>query len=170
MKRLSGHALFLVLALTSGLVVACSDDPNGPDSSPLAGLSQQQGRDSVGNALPPAPSVPTPGGFHGTVLAPSGSHLPGQDTLATAPRIAGVVVSAYKWQAGSYNGDKPVLGALEQTVTTNADGKFELNLSGGDYVVTFTPLASSEYGGVYVTASTSANSNQWPWWVILWKK
>jgi hypothetical protein len=170
MKRLSGQAFVLILALTSGLTVACSDDPSGPESSPLAGFSQQQGRDSVGNSLPPAPSVPTAGGFHGTVLAPSGSHTPGQDTLATAPRIAGVVVNAYKWQAGSYEGDKPVLGALEQTVTTGADGKFALDLSGGDYVVSFTPPANSEYGGVYVTASTSANSNQWPWWVILWKK
>ena len=65
---------------------------------------------------------------------------------------------------------EPELGPVEQSVTTGADGKFALTLSGGSYVVTFTPPANSIYGGVWVTASTSATSNDWPWWVILWKK
>jgi hypothetical protein len=65
----------------------------------------------------------------------------------------------------------PTLGPAAATVTTGADGKFELpTLAGGTYVVTFNPPASSIYGGVWVTAATSATSNDWPWWVILWKK
>lgn len=167
MKQFSGRAFALMFALTSGLVVACSDDPTEPEASPLAGLAQRDGRDSTGNPLPPPPSTPVPGAVHGTVLGPS---EPGQgvDTLATAPRISGVVVKAFKVTGGTQA--EPELGPVEQSVTTSADGKFALTLSGGDYVVTFTPPANSIYGGVWVTASTSATSNDWPWWVILWEK
>ena len=168
MKRFCGPAFALLLAVTSGLTIACSDDdPTGPENDPLAGLSQRTGTDSVGNPLPPAPATPVAGGFHGTVLGPSTPGSTG-DTLATAPRISGVVVRAYKVTGGSQA--EPELGPVEQTVTTAADGKFALTLSGGNYVVTFTPPESSIYGGVWVTASTSATSNQWPWWVILWRK
>ena len=67
--------------------------------------------------------------------------------------------------------DDPTLGAAAATVTTGTHGKFQLpTLAGGTYVVTFTPPATSIYGGVWVTAATSANSNEHPWWVILWKK
>lgn len=166
MKRFSGRAFALIFALTSGLVVACSDNPTETEDSPLAGLAQRDGRDSVGNPLPPPPSTPVAGGFHGTVLGPS---VPGQvDTLATAPRISGVVVKAFKVTGGTEA--EPELGPVEQSVTTAADGKFTLTLSGGNYVVTFTPPATSIYGGVWVTASTSATSNVHPWWVILWEK
>lgn len=166
MKRLSGHAFAVLFALTSGFAVACSDGTTDPENSPLAGLAQRDGKDSVGNPLPPPPSTPTPGGFHGTVL---GQSEPGMvDTLASAPRISDVVVKAYKVIGGTQA--EPELGAVEQTATTGADGKFALTLSGGDYVVTFTPPTNSIYGGVWVTASTSATSNDWPWWVILWKK
>ena len=167
MKQFSGRAFALLFALTSGLAVACSDDdPTGTDDSPLAGLAQQSGKDSVGNPLPPKPATPVPGSFHGTVLAPS-TGITG-DTLANAPRISGVVVKAMKVTGGTQA--DPELGPVEQTVTTGADGKFALTLSGGEYVVTFTPPASSIYGGVWVTASTSATSNNWPWWVSLWRK
>ncbi len=167
MKRFSGHTLLFVLALTSGFAAACSDSPTENENSPLAGLAQRDGRDSTGNPLPPPPTNPVPGGFHGTVLGPS---VPGSggDTLATSPRIAGVVVKAFKIVGGSQA--DPDLGPVEQTVTTGADGKFALTLSGGDYVVTFTPPANAIYGGVWVTAATSATSNDWPWWVILWRK
>lgn len=166
MKRLSGHVFAAFFALASGFAVACDDGTTDPEDSPLAGLAQRDGKDSVGNPLPPPPSTPVPGGFHGTVLGPS---TPGMvDTLATAPRISDVVVKAYKVIGGSEV--EPELGAVEQTATTGADGKFALTLSGGNYVVTFTPPANSIYGGVWVTASTSATSNDWPWWVILWKK
>lgn len=166
MKPFSGRAFALILALTSGLAVACSDDdPTGTEESPLAGLAQRDGRDSVGNPLPPPPLSPIAGGFHGTVLGPSTGT---GDTLASAPRIAGVVVKAHKVIGGTQA--DPELGPVEKSATTGADGKFALTLSGGEYVVTFTPPANSIYGGVWVTASTSATSNDWPWWVILWKK
>jgi hypothetical protein len=168
MKRFGGPAFALVLAITTGFAIACSDDPTEPaNDDPLAGLAQRDGRDSTGNPLPAPPSTPVAGGFHGTVLGPS---TPGQgnDTLATAPRIEGVVVKAFKIVGGTQA--EPELGPVEQAVTTGADGKFALTLSGGDYVVTFTPPSNSIYGGVWVTASTSTTSNEWPWWVILWKK
>jgi hypothetical protein len=167
MKRFNGPAIAILFALTSGFAVACSDSPTENENDPLAGLAQRDGSDSVGNPLPPPPTNPTPGGFHGTVLGPStpGS---GVDTLATAPRVSGVVVKAHKVVGGTQA--DPELGPAEQTATTGADGKFALTLTGGAYVVTFTPPANSVYGGVWVTASTSATSNEWPWWVILWKK
>jgi len=167
MTRFRKPVLSLVVALTAGLfVAACSDSPTANQNSPLTGLAQREGKDSTGNPLPPPPTNPTPGSFHGIVLGPS---APGStDTLATAPRIADVVVTAYPVTGGTQA--VPTLGAAEQSVTAGADGKFQLTLSGGDYVVTFNPPASSIYGGVWVTASTSANSNDWPWWVVLSRK
>ena len=167
MNRFSGHVSLLALALSSALFVACSDSPTETENSPLAGLAQRDGKDSIGNPLPTPPANPTPGSFHGTVLGPSepGS---GNDSLATAPRVSGVVVTAYPITGGTQA--DPDLGAAEKSVTTGADGKFALTLSGGDYVVTFNPPASSIYGGVWVTSATSATSNDHPWWVILWKK
>jgi hypothetical protein len=168
MTRFRGPVLALTVALTTGLFVwACSDSPTENGNSPLAGLAQRDGKDSVGNPLPPPPATPAPGGVHGTVLGPSQAGS-GGDTLATAPRISGVVVTAYPVTGGTQA--VPTLGAAEQSVTTGADGKFQLTLSGGEYVVTFNPPASSIYGGVWVTAATSATSNEWPWWVILWKR
>jgi hypothetical protein len=157
----------LALAAIAAFALACSDDPTGTDNSPLAGLTQREGGDSVGNPLPPEPTNPTPGSFHGTVL---GQAEPGSvDTLANAPRISGVVVKAFPVTGGTQA--MPTLGPVEATVTTGADGKFQLpELSGGEYVVTFTPPSSSIYGGVWVTAFTSAQSNDHPWWVVLWKK
>lgn len=168
MKRLARPVFLLTFVLGAGLAIACSDDPTGSENNPLAGLAPRTGSDSVGNPLPPPPANPTPGSFHGTVLGPSqpGS---GNDSLATAPRVEGVVVAAYPVTGGTEA--NPTLGALAANVTTGADGKFQLpTLAGGTYVVTFTPPANSIYGGVWVTSATSATSNDWPWWVILWKK
>jgi hypothetical protein len=163
MRVFSGLRPLFALMLASGLVIACSDDSTGPGDDPLAGLAQRTGNDSLGNPLPPAPANPVAGGFRGTVLGPSNGS--GGDTLATAPRVSGVVVTARKVTGGTQA--DPELGAVEQTVTTGADGKFSLNLSGGNYVVTFTPPSSSAYSGVWVTAATSATSDDNPWWVIL---
>jgi hypothetical protein len=167
MKRFRWPAFAILFALTSGLAVACSDSPTETGDDPLAGLAQRDGSDSVGRPLPAPPATPVAGGFHGTVVGPA-TPGPGVDTLATAPRISGVVVKAFKVIGGSEA--EPELGPVEQTVTTGADGKFALTLTGGSYVVTFTPPANGIYGGVWVTASTSATSDQWPWWVVLWKK
>ena len=155
----------LALALLAGLTLACSDDPTGSNNSPLDGLAQRAGSDSLGNPLPEEPSTPTPGTFRGQVLAPCGNSCTG-DTLATAPRVSGVVVKAYPVTGGTQA--SPTLGAVAATVTTGSDGKFQLpELAGGEYVVTFTPPSSSAYSGVWVTAHTSTQSDDYPWWVIL---
>lgn len=167
MQRLARPGL-LLLVFCTGLAIACSDDPTGSEDSPLAGLAPRTASDSIGNPPPPPPTNPTPGSFHGTVLGPSEPGA-GNDSLATAPRVAGVVVSARLVTGGSEA--DPDLGPVAASVTTGADGKFQLpTLSGGTYVVTFTPPANSIYGGVWVTSTTSATSNDWPWWVVLWKK
>jgi hypothetical protein len=164
MQRLA-RASFAV-TVVAALAVACSD-PTGSENSPLAGLAVRAGTDSVGNQPPPQPTTPTPGSFHGTVLGASTGT--GGDTLLTAPRIAGVVVTAYPVTGGTPAA--PTLGSAEATVTTGADGKFQLpQLDGGEYVVTFNPPSGSIYGGVWVTAWTSSMSNDHPWWVVLWKK
>jgi hypothetical protein len=159
----------LAVALAAAALVACSDNPTEPGNSPLAGLSQRDGADSTGNPLPQPPTTPTPGSFHGTVLGPSDPGA-GNDSLATAPRVSGVVVTAYPVTGGTVGA--PTLGPAEATVTTGADGKFQMpTLAGGEYVVTFNPPASSIYGGVWISqVFTSAQSNDWPWWVVLWKK
>jgi hypothetical protein len=165
-NRIARPTLLFSCSLLAGFLFACSDSPTEPGTSVLAGLSQRDGRDSVGNPLPPPPTNPTPGIFHGTVLGPSVAGS--ADTLATAPRVAAVVVKAYPITGGTQA--NPELGPVEQTVTTGTDGKFSLSLSGGLYAVTFTPPASSMYSGVWVTGSTSVNSGDWPWWVILPRK
>ncbi len=155
----------LSLALLAGLTIACSDDPTGPEQNPLSGLSLRTANDSLGNPLPPAPATPTPGVFRGFVLAPCAGSCTG-DTLATSPRISGVVVKAYQITGGS--AANPTLGPVAATVTTGNDGTFTLpQLAGGEYVVTFTPPSSSNYAGVWVTAHTSTQSDDYPWWVIL---
>ena len=169
MKRFARPALFLLFTAAAGLSVACSDSTSGDDNSPLAGLAPRTANDSVGTPPPPPPTNPTPGRFHGTVLGPSEPGA-GNDSLATAPRVAGVVISVYPVTGGTQA--DPTLGpATVPSITTGSDGKFQLPiLVGGEYVVTFTPPANSIYGGVWVTATTSATSNDHPWWVILWKK
>ncbi|HEX9562931.1 MAG TPA: hypothetical protein VF981_03140 [Gemmatimonadaceae bacterium] len=156
------------LAILATLALACSDNPTASENSPLAGLTLREGTDSVGNPPPPEPTNPTPGSFHGTVLGQSEPGA-GNDSLITAPRVADVVVTVFPVTGGEPGA--PTLGTAEATVTTGADGKFQLpTLAGGMYVVTFNPPGSSIYGGVWVTAATSAQSNDHPWWVVLWKK
>ena len=155
--------------LLSFTLVACSnDDPTGASPSPFTGLTATAGKDSTGAPPPPPPPNPTPGFFRGTVLGPS---LPGagNDSLTTAPRVAGVVITAYPVLSSATN--PPTVGPASATVTTSADGKFQLpTVSGGDYVVTFNPPPSSVYGGVWVTATAHNTSGVFPWWVVLWKK
>lgn len=162
MRRSSRYVPALTLFVA--LAMACSDDPTGTENGPLAGLSQRAGSDSLGNPLPPAPTNPTPGTFRGQVLGPCGSSCTG-DTLATSPRVAGVVVKAYPVTGGTQA--SPTLGEVAATVTTGADGKFQLPQLTGEFVVTFTPPSTSPYAGVWVTAHTSTQSDDYPWWVIL---
>lgn len=159
----------LLVALLAGIAVACSDNnPTDPASSPLSGLAREDTRDSVGNAPPPPPvGTPTPGSVRGTVLGPSDPGA-GNDSLETAPRVAGATVTAYPLEA---MGVEPELGPAAASVVTDANGRFNLpELPGGEYVVTFNPPANSAYGGVWVTTVIHAGSNEHPWWVVLWKK
>ena len=157
----------LVVAVLAALTACGSDDPTGNPSSPLNGLSQSEGRDSTGTSVPSPPASTTPGYFRGTVLGPS-SPGSGSDTLATAPRVGGVTVTAYPRLTSA---SVPEVGPAAASVTTGSDGKFQLPiLPGGEYVVTFTPPAGSPYAGVWVTATAYSGSSEWPWWVVLPKK
>lgn len=162
MKRTTAVAAAIALA---GMVsMACSDSPTQPAASPIAGLASATTKDSSGTAVPQPPASSTPGTFHGTVIGKSVAG--GGDTLATAPRLAGVKVTAYPTtNAGAAN---PTLGAAAASVTTGADGQFALpELPGGAYVVTFTPPAGSGYSGQWVTATAYSGSGVYPWWVVL---
>ena len=163
--RSSGSILALALLLS---VTACgSDYTTGTQSSPLNGLSQAEGKDSTGTTVPVPPTSTTPGYFRGTVLGPS---VPGSgpDTLATAPRVSGVTVTAYPRLSTD---PVPDVGPAAASVVTGSDGKFQLpTLPGGEYVVTFTPPSGSIYQGVWVTATAYNGSAEWPWWVVLPKR
>ena len=159
----------LLVALFAGVTAACSDDsPTDPASSPLSGLARENTRDSVGTPPPPPPTgTLSPGTVRGTVLGPSAPGA-GNDSLETAPRVAGVAVTAYPVES---MGVEPELGPAAASAVTDANGRFQLpELAGGEYVVTFNPPANSEYGGVWVTTVIHAGSSEHPWWVVLWKK
>jgi hypothetical protein len=129
----------------------------------LAGLNLTATNDSTPSNTPPDNGS---GIVHGTVLGQSQPGLTG-DTLATAPRISGVVVTIYLAQAA--NGDTP--GPQVASLTTGADGTFTLPLlDAGNYVVTFVPPANSGYNGVYVTGHVSSVSSNYPWWIVLSKQ
>jgi hypothetical protein len=156
------------LAIALFTIAACGDTPTDAPLSPLAGLTESIAGDSTGNAAPTMPAADGPGYFHGTVLGPSPVGATG-DTLASAPRIPNVVVTAYPLI--SANGAEVEVDEAAATVTTGADGKFSLpTLPGGHYVVTFTPPADSPYGGVWSTAMAHTTSHDYPWWVVLWRK
>lgn len=149
-------ALALLLAAVS---TACTDSA-GPNASPLDGLVQYGSTDSTGTPPPPPVGTPAPGFFQGTVVGPSTPGA-GNDSLATAPRIAGVTVAAY-----TQLDIAPVA-----SVVTSADGRFVLpTMPGGHYVVTFTPPPGSPYGGVWASAPVHATSSNHHWWVVLWKR
>jgi hypothetical protein len=153
--------------VVAGVVAACStDSPVQPTGSPLAGLSKAEAGDTS-NATH-QPTGTGPGFFRGTVLGPS---LPGagNDSLNTAPRIAGVVVTIY--QRKMDGADTVAVGDAKGSVTTGTDGKFTLpTLPAGEYVVTFVPPASSGYHGAYAFGPLRENSSEYPWWVVLAKK
>ncbi len=144
--------------------VACS---SATDSTPTVfeGLKQAAVRDSAGTSQP-TPSAEGPGFVRGTVLGPSQPGA-GNDSLATAPRVANAKITAYPVQSGANTG-APVLGPQAGTATSGADGKFTMpTIPGGDYVFTITPAANSPYSGVWVTTRIHPGSSDWPWWVIL---
>ena len=156
-----------------GVALACAGEPStGIDKSPIAGLAQGQATDSAGGTVnsPPPTSTTSPGYVHGTVRAPTPNAPPHTDTLANSVKIAGAVVTAYRY-AGST--DAASLGTAVAQVVTDADGKFTLpTVPGGDYLVTFNPPESlkSVYGGVWTIGPIHDKSHQYPWWITLWKK
>jgi hypothetical protein len=155
----------LASSLTLLAVAACAEDPvTIPTGSPLAGLSQSSWTDSTTTNNNPADG---PGYFHGTIVgqSPPGA---GNDSLATAPRIAGAVVTIYARKANT--GDAVEPGDAKGSVTTGSDGKFTLpTLPAGQYVVTVVPPGNI-YHGVYVWGTLNQHSSTYPWWVVLHKK
>ena len=153
--------------VAAGVVAACStDSPIQPTGSPLAGLDLAEPGDTSNTTHQPTGSGP--GFFRGTVLGPS---LPGagNDSLNTAPRIAGVVVTIYERKLGG--ADTSAVGDPKGTVTTGTDGKFTLpTLPAGEYIVTFVPPANSGYHGAYAFGPLRSNSSDYPWWIVLAKK
>ena len=162
MKRV---ATLVIAALA--IVAACGDDLVSPDTSPLAGLNKAAANDS--STPTNTPTGTGPGYFRGTVLGPSQPGA-GNDSLNTAPRIAGVVVTIFERKAGT-GSDTVAVGAAKGSVTTGTDGKFTLpTLPAGEYVVTFVPPANSGYHGAYTFGPLRQNSSDFPWWVVLAKK
>ena len=163
MKRLT----LLTIGSALAVLAACGADAIvGPDTSPLAGLNRTASNDS--SVVTDSTNGSGPGFFRGTVMGPSvrGS---GGDTLGTAPRIAGVVVTIYVKKPGV--ADTVAVGEAKGSVTTGADGQFTLpTLPAGEYVVTFVPPASSGYYGAYAFGPLREHSSQYPWWVVLAKK
>ena len=151
------------LTVAGGLLAACAHDTVAPAGGPLTGLRETSGQDSsVSNGQNSGP-----GFYHGTVLgeSPIGS---GNDSLASAPRLANVRVTIYQ-EIQTANG--PLTGTEMGSVVTGVDGLFTLpTLASGAYVVTFVPPSTSPYHGVYAFGYLTANSSNYPWWVVLGKK
>jgi hypothetical protein len=158
----------LALALLGVAAIAC-EKGTAPSPTPLAGLVRVEGSDSVGTPAPTPPANSGPGYVRGTVLGPSepGS---GNDSLATAPRVAGVVITAYPRVAPT-TADTMGIGPMAAQVTTGADGKFQLpSVPAGEYIITFNPPADSPYGGVWTVGPIHERSHEYPFWVVLWRK
>ena len=165
----------LAAVCVASLAIACVEKTVTPvDPSPLTGLQRAESTDSTGAPPPDSITAPptdpaSPGSVHGTVLGPSAPGA-GNDSLNTAPRIAGVKVTAYP-RVPPTTQDTIGIGPAAATVTTGTDGKFQLpTLPGGEYLVTFVPPEGSIYGGVWVSTSINDRSDEWPWWIVLWKK
>jgi hypothetical protein len=155
--------LSIALVVAAVVVAACSNDSPVAPGGALAGLNQTTANNGTapGDTNPPAPG---PGYFHGTVVGPSAPGA-GDDSLATAPRIAGVHVTIYDMvptETGVGTGTERGLAV------TDASGLFTLpTLPGGEYIVTFVPSAGSSYHGVYVFGPLNQNSSTYPWWITL---
>ena len=157
----------LILSAVVAIVAACgSDAVVQPNPSPLAGLNHSESGDTAN--VNHSPVGTGPGYFRGTVLGPSAPGA-GNDSLNTAPRIAGVVVTIYERKLNG--ADTVAVGDAKGSVTTGADGKFTLpTLPAGEYVVTFVPPSNSGYYGAYAFGPLRENSSDFPWWIVLAKK
>lgn len=159
---LSIHSTLILGAAVAAL--ACGDTPTDVDPSIILGLSKAEANDTV-TTTPPPPSQASPGSFHGFVLGPG----TGPDTMATAPRLQGIAVTAYPLLG--WSGTEPQVGETAASLITDANGAFQSpTIPGGEYVVTFVPPANSIYRGVYVTTTIHEGSDGGNWWIILPRK
>lgn len=169
MLKFISPARALALVVGATVAIACSDSTEAPfvtTNSPLAGLLKGVTNDSA-PATSGSSTTATSGTIHGTVR---GQAVPGSgpDTMATAPRIANVKVTAYKLV-----GDGATATAGEQVgaTTTNASGEFSLPaLPGGSYYVTFVPPSDSKYRGQYVFGPVNSQTDSYPWYIVLSNK
>lgn len=165
----AAHRALTAIILAGAVAVAAACGTTDPvlAHDPLAGLTEASATDSAGN---PAPTTTDagPGSFHGTVLGPSEPGA-GNDSLLTAPRIAGVRVTVYRVDGEGRVGEVTAdLGIPLDHVFTDAQGRFQLPvLPGGRYAVGFVPPAGSPYSGVFAIADAHPTSNTHPWWVVL---
>src|SRR5688500_2795046 len=144
---MSRRFAFALVAFSS-LALACAEKPLGVDPSPLDGLLPAEGNDSSGAPPPPPSTNSGPGYVRGTVLGPSGPGA-GNDSLTTAPRVAGVRITAYP-RIQPTPSDTLGIGPAAASVVTGADGLFQLPvLPAGEYLITFNPPEGSIYGGVW---------------------
>lgn len=155
--------------LLIAFAAACgSATDSSTDASPLAGLSGIEAVDSAGQGVTVPLSPQGAGYVRGTVLAPSAPGA-GNDSLQTATRIAGVVIRIYPI-IGNPQQANPTLGALQATVTTDANGRFEtpvIDGSAGWHALTFTPPSGAGYQAVWARTQFWTGSSEYPWWVTL---
>jgi hypothetical protein len=165
MQTRTSFTLFVAI-LT--LATACGDTTGPSSPSPLAGLGQVSARDTVGNPITTTPNGTGDGAIRGTVLGPSAPGA-GNDSLQTAPKLAGVRVAIMGITGGT--DAQPTLGAELGAATTGNDGTFALpTVPAGRYAVSFSPPSGSAYQGVWASAAVDARSAASPWWVVLPRK
>ena len=158
MNTSSRHVLSIALIV---LAAACAairrprptgrrcPDSNRPQPTTVAGASSTQPRLDRATRMDRPRSV-APGA--------------GNDSLATAPRVANVTVTVDQETHGIEG--EVESGALIRSVQTDANGQFQTTtVPAGDYVITFVPPAGSAYAGVYAFGHLSQSSSNYPWWL-----
>ena len=145
-------ALPLVFILTASAALACADSyaPIEPDGTTLTGHSIGTVSDSTPSGVPVGTGAMQVGGTVKGVGT-------GNDTMATAPILANVIVKGYKHLG--YSGNDVLIGEEIGSLTTDANGFFGyLSLAPGKYVVTFTPPAASQFRAIYVTYESKGSA------------
>lgn len=169
MSRSLRSTLFAVLAAAA--VTACAEEKLAPQpGDKLTGFSVGEIKDTaVTGGSPSTTNGPGPIQVGGIVKGVG----VGSDTMATAPKLEGVVVKAYKHLG--YSGNDVRVGDEIGTLTTDANGWFGwFSLPPGNYVVSFTPPASGPFRGTYVTyesqGAPAGTTVAWTWGIFLPRK
>lgn len=145
---MSRNACSALLAVFAVVITACADGEVAPAiGDRLTGFSVGEIKDTaVSGGTPGVPSGTGPVQVGGTVKGVG----TGSDTLATAPKLADVVVKAYQFKG--YSGNDVLIGDEIGSFTTDANGWYGyFSMAPGKYVVTFTPPATSAFRSIYVT-------------------